>query len=111
MASYKVEVDRRLRKVIRNLPGNLRQRVLRILESLRQQPRPRESQAIDTSKAGISLGPRADLRRIRIEAWRVVYLVESGVRLVTILAIRKHPPYQYEDLRELVSSFVEEERS
>jgi mRNA-degrading endonuclease RelE of RelBE toxin-antitoxin system len=43
-----------------------------------------------------------ELRRIRIDRWRVVYVIESDLSLVTVLAVRKRPPYQYEDLEELL---------
>jgi len=102
MASYRVEVDRQLRKVIRKLPGNFRQRVIRTLEDLEDQPRPDNSLALDTSKAQIKLATNTEFRRIRIETWRVIYLLEEAERLVTVLAIRKRPPYQYEDLPELL---------
>ena len=43
-----------------------------------------------------------ELRRLRINRWRMVYVVEPALSLVTVLAIRKRPPYQYEDLEELL---------
>ena len=102
MASYEVEVDRALRKEIRNLPGQVRQRVIRALQDLRQKPRPPESRPLETVKADIKLASGTELRRIRIESWRIVYLVEDEARLVSVLAVRKRPPYQYEDLDELL---------
>ena len=102
MASYEVEVDRALRNEIRKLPGNVRQRVIRALQGLRQTPRPRESRPLDTVKADIELASGTELRRIRIESWRIVYLVEDKERLVSVLAVRKRPPYRYEDLGELL---------
>ncbi len=102
MASYRVEVTAQARKEIRQLPGNMRQRVLRALRSLQSEPRLGSSQALDTAKAGIALQPHTDLRRIRLDAWRVVYLVEDDAALVSVLAIRKRPPYQYDDLGELI---------
>lgn len=45
----------------------------------------------------------ADLRRIRLANWRIVYLVDDDLALVTVLAIRKRPPYQYEDLTDLIA--------
>jgi len=43
-----------------------------------------------------------ELRRLRIERWRVVYMDEEW-ELVTVLAVRKRPPYDYEDLEELLA--------
>jgi len=43
-----------------------------------------------------------ELHRIRIASWRIVYLIEEGWKLISVLAIRKRPPYQYNDLDELI---------
>ncbi len=102
MVSYQVEVSARARKEIRRLPGNMRQRVIRLLKALKQEPRPYNSRPLDTAKAGIELEPSIELYRIRIESWRVVYLVEEKWELVSVLAIRKRPPYQYNDLEKLI---------
>ena len=82
----------------------MRQRVLLLLRALEQEPRPPESQELDTTKDSISLQPGAELRRVRLAAWRVVYLLEEDPKLVSVLALRKRPPYQYDDLEELLKS-------
>ena len=104
MASYQVEVTDPVRKEIRRLPGHMRQRVLRALRALEHEPRPYNSRPLDAAKAGIELEPDVELRRIRIASWRVVYLVEEEWTLISVLAIRKRPPYQYNDLDELTDS-------
>lgn len=38
----------------------------------------------------------------RVDRWWVLYVIEPDLSLVTVLAIRKRPPYQYEDLGELL---------
>jgi len=102
MAFYQVEVTGQVRKEIRRLPGNVRQRVIRLLRSLEQVPRPHNSKLLDTAKAGIELDPGAELYRIRIASWRIVYLVEEEWKLISVLAVRRRPPYQYDDLDELM---------
>jgi mRNA interferase RelE/StbE len=104
MASYRVEVRDRVRKEIRLLPGNVRQQALHTLRALEQDPHPHTSRSLDAVKAGIALEAGAELRRIRLASWRIVYLVEEEWRLVSVLAIRKRPPYQYDDLDKLVQS-------
>lgn len=101
MASYRVEVASDARAELRRLPGNMRQRIFHELQALKREPRPPNSRPLDTAKAGLELGPGVELRRIRLATWRIVYLVEDGDNLVSVLAIRKRPPYQYEDLEEL----------
>ena len=98
MASYQVKVTNQVRKEIRRLPGNVRQRAIHTLRALEQEPRPHNSRPLDAAKAGIVLEPGAELCRIRIASWRIVYLVEEEWKLISVLAIRKRPPYQYNDL-------------
>lgn len=109
MVLYQVEVTSLVRKEIRELPGNIRQRILRLLKELREEPRPNSSQRLDTAKLGIELESSIGLYRIRIESWRVVYVVEEELRLLTVLAIRKRPPYQYDDLYQLIDELLETE--
>ena len=104
MASYQVEVARQAEKEIRQLPGNMRQRVIRALRQLERDPRPHNSRPLDAQKAGIAPEPGAELLRIRMASWRIIYLIDKELALVTVLAIRKRPPYQYDDLRELVQN-------
>jgi len=104
MASYQVEVTSQVRKEVRLLPGNMRQRVVRTFRALEQRPRPHDSKPLDTTRAGIELEPGVELRRIRIASWRILYLVEEEWKLISVLAVRKRPPYQYDDLDELMES-------
>jgi mRNA interferase RelE/StbE len=102
MASYEVEVTSQAREEIRRLPGHVRQRVIRTLQTLKHEPHPQGSRLLDTAKADIELEPGMELYRIRIASWRIVYLIEEEWKLISVLAIRKRPPYQYDDLDELM---------
>jgi mRNA interferase RelE/StbE len=102
MASYRVNVTSAARNEVRNLPGNMRQRVVRLLRELEQQPRPANSRPLDLSDLAVVLEPGAEARRIRVEGWRIIYVVDDDAALVTVLAIRRRPPYQYEDLQRLL---------
>jgi mRNA interferase RelE/StbE len=104
MASYRVEVTDPARQEVRSLPGNMRQRIIRLLRALQGEPRPAGSRTLDAARAGIPLEPETELRRIRIASWRVIYLVEDEKLLVTVLAIRQRPPYQYDDLGQLLKN-------
>jgi len=75
-----------------------------MLRALEQEPRPHNSQPLDTAEAGIELEPGVELCRIRIASWRIVYLVEEEWNLLSVLAVRKRPPYQYDDLDGLMRS-------
>jgi mRNA-degrading endonuclease RelE of RelBE toxin-antitoxin system len=104
MASYRVDVADRARREIRRLPGNMRQRVIRSLRLLQDEARPADSQILDTEKVGTNLAAASELRRLRLDDWRIVYLVEETSQRITILAVRRRPPYQYEDLTELLKN-------
>jgi len=106
MDSYQVEIAKWVRKEIRRLPGNIRQRVWHHIRALEQEPHPHHSEGLDPFKAGIELDPSIELRRLRVDSWRVVYLIEEEWRFITVLAVRKRPPYQYGDLTELIKRFL-----
>jgi len=97
--SYDLFLDPEVHAARRELPGNLRQRVRRAIDDLGRAPRPTESKLLDI--AGIDLPPTIELRRIRIDRWRIVYAVSDADQWVWLLAIRRRPPYNYEDLPEL----------
>lgn len=105
MASYQVEVTKRARKEIRHLPGHFRQRVIQTLRNLRQEPRPINSRLLDTGKVGIEIKANVELHRIRMDPWRIIYVIEEDLHLISVLAVRKRPPYQYEDLAKLIENF------
>jgi mRNA interferase RelE/StbE len=83
-----------------DLPGNMRQRVRRAIRDLPSNPRPPHSRALDLPD-DLRL-PGLEARRLRIEHWRVIYVIDQELDLMTILAVRRRPPYSYDDLRELL---------
>jgi mRNA interferase RelE/StbE len=85
----------------KRLPGHVRQRLRRAIESLADDPRGRQSSALDLSD--IHVQPGIELRRLRVEQWRVIYAVNNGEGWVWVLAIRRRPPYEYEDLEDLTN--------
>jgi mRNA interferase RelE/StbE len=106
MVLYRVEITSAARKEIRVLPGKIRQRTLTLLKALSEEPRPNNSKPMDLSKLNYELPSGMELYRIRLESWRIVYVMEEELQLLTILAVRKRPPYQYEDLRGLVEEAI-----
>lgn len=102
MASYQVHIRERARTEIRQLPGNFRQRTMRRLRELEQTPCPVDSTALDVTNTAINLPAYTELRRIRLDGWRIVYLLDNDLRLITVLTVRRRPPYQYDDLSLLI---------
>jgi mRNA interferase RelE/StbE len=104
MASYRVEITGQVRKELRHLPGNMRQRVFRTLQALQHEPRPHHSRLLDIGKVDLELALGMEAYRIRIASWRIVYVIEEEIELISVLAIRKRPPYQYDDLADLLKN-------
>lgn len=100
--SYQIDVSPDVQKVIPTLPGNIRQRIRRAISSLAQDPRPSRSKKLEFSLVD------GEPRRLRLEKWRILYvIIETDIKLVAILAVRKRPPYSYGDLSDLFAEFTE----
>ncbi len=82
---------------MRRLPGHMRHRVKRAVDSFASNPRPPKSVELDPAPA------ENEARRLRIEDWRIVYIVTEQDKMVDVLAVRKRPPYDYEDLEILIA--------
>ena len=80
----------------KRLPGNVRQRLRRAIVNLASEARPPNSRSLDVTD--LNVPPRVELRRIRMRNWRIVYAVNDAEGWVWVLAIRRRPPYDYQDL-------------
>ena len=100
MKRYTVYVVPDAWKEIRNLPGHMRQRVKRAVDALAEHPRPARSKKLDVP----DLEP--ELYRLRLDRWRIVYAIAEKDHLVDVLAVRKRPPYDYDDLENLVAELL-----
>ena len=88
----------------KRLPGHVRQRVRRILDDLGQHPYPAKSRILRLPDAvEDSTKVEWEVRRIRLEDWRIVYAINETWQEIAVLAIQKRPPYDYEDLDLLLS--------
>jgi mRNA interferase RelE/StbE len=95
--NYLLDVSPAAQAEIRRLPGHIRQRVRRAIQSLVDDPRPSRSKELNFTLSD------AEPRRLRIERWRIVYaVIETDYgRVVAVVAVRKRPPYDYRDLTDL----------
>lgn len=98
MSHYTVYITPEAWREIQDLPGHMRQRVRRAIGAMGDDPRPPQSQALATD------GPLPELRRLRLDRWRVVYAISVEAAIVDVLAVRKRPPYDYGDLATLLRS-------
>lgn len=88
-------------KEIARLPGHIRARIRRALAELPDAPRPGNSRALDVPDDIALSGVEA--RRLRIENWRILYTIDDEWDIITIIALRKRPPYNYDDLHDLLN--------
>ena len=95
---YQIWIEDEAKAEIRRLPGHMRQRIRQAVQDLRDEPRPHYSRKLRTPE-GITL----EVRRLRLDRWRVVYVVDEEWSEVGVLGIRKRPPYDYRDLPELLA--------
>jgi len=79
VADYAVVFARSARKELQNLDPQVARRILKQVEALVTDPRP---------SGVVKLEGAADLWRIRVGQWRVVYRVSDRERLVDVIAVR-----------------------
>jgi mRNA interferase RelE/StbE len=96
VTDYTVYVTPRAWTEIKDLPGNVRQRVRRAIDEFGDNPHPPRSKKLETPE----LEP--DLYRLRIDRWRIVYAIDEEKRTIDVLTVRKRPPYDYGDLAQLI---------
>jgi mRNA interferase RelE/StbE len=77
---YQLKITASAYKEIGQLPGNIRQRIRRLVNSLAENPYPKEAK---------ELSGLPGRYRIRLEQWRVIYRIEQDVLLVLLLHVRR----------------------
>lgn len=95
--SYHLWIKNEAKSEVRKLPGNMRQRIRRAIKDLADDPRPSYSRQMRSPE-----GIEQEVRRIRLDPWRVIYVVDEEFSEVGVLAVRKRPPYDYKDLLSLL---------
>lgn len=85
---------------IKELPGHMRQRVRRAIDALAANPRSAKSKQLDVPNL------KPELYRLRLDRWRIIYAATETDRFVDILAVRKRPPYDYDDLEDLITELL-----
>lgn len=103
MSQYEIYITPRAWRELKALPGHMRQRLRRDISNLATAPRPSSSKALAVPVQAEGEDPRPyELRRLRIDRWRVVYAVTEAEHIIDILTVQKRPPYDYGDLGELM---------
>lgn len=97
MTPYTVYVTPTALHEIKELPGHIRQRVKRAIDQLADNPYPLDGRELEV--------PDLELKayRLRLDRWRIVYVLSETERTVDVIAVRKRPPYDYGDLEKLLA--------
>ena len=72
----------------------------RAIGALATDPRPSDSKGLSVPDV------EAEVRRLRLDQWRIVYSITESERAIDVLAVRKRPPYDYGDLQNLIAQVV-----
>lgn len=88
---YRVKVTDDAAREITHLPGNVRQRVRRMIGALAEHPLPHGAR---------ELRGYAGYYRVRLDQWRVIYRVYEADQVVLVLRVRRKSgrPETYEAL-------------
>ncbi len=99
MSAYTVYITPDTFQKIKNFPANIRQRVRKTIRDFADNPRLSDSKMLEVPNF------EAELRRLRLDNWRIVYAITEADKIVDVLTVRKRPPYDYEDLETLLENF------
>ena len=103
-ARYKIWMRPVVHDTRKKLPGHIRQRVKRTIDRLAEKPRPPRSKELNLpDDVHLSIQAEWEIRRIRLDNWRIVYGINENWKEVAILTVQKRPPYSYENLEMLIS--------
>ena len=95
--SYTLLIQARAYPEIRRLPGHIRRQAQQAIEHLKTDPRPSNSRDLKQDITSY------EARRLRLGQWRILYVIDEIWKEIAVVAIRQRPPYQYEDLEQLLS--------
>lgn len=96
MRRYTVYVTPEAFREIKELPGNIRQRVRQAIRDLAENPHPPGSKILNVPNF------EQELYRLRLDNWRIVYAITEVDNAIDVFAVRKRPPYDYGDLEALL---------
>jgi mRNA-degrading endonuclease RelE of RelBE toxin-antitoxin system len=93
MKTYRIKFADGVLQTIDRLPGHLRQRVKRTIRALSAEPKPQE--------AVVMTGELIGYYRIKIDLYRIIYLVHEEIEIVEIVKVAKRGDKTYRGLRPL----------
>jgi len=100
VSRYTVYITPQALREIKDLPGHMRQRVKRAIDALAENPHAPDSKVLELPE---DIETEAELWRLRLDKWRIVYAVTEADNAIDVLAVRRRPPYDYGDLEALLA--------
>ena len=91
MSPLDLLIEPSIHEARRRLPGSVRRRIKLAIASLADAPRPPRTRTLDVS--GIDVPAGVELRRLRLDRWRLVYAVHDAEGWVWVLGLYRRPPY------------------
>jgi mRNA-degrading endonuclease RelE of RelBE toxin-antitoxin system len=79
MSRYQLFIETEVFEERANLPGNLRQRIKRVIENFESNPRQAGSEILDVS--GLDVPAHLELRRLRLDKYRIVYAINENEKV------------------------------
>ena len=101
LSQYKIWMHPDVHVARKKLPGKVRQRIKRAIDDLAHDPHPPNSIPLRLPKS-VALNDW-EVKRIRLDEWRIVYAVSEAWSELGILTVQKRPPYDYEDIADLIA--------
>lgn len=87
---YRLVIDDEARKALKRLPGHIRQRVARAIDSLKQNPRPVDAKPLEDELIGYW--------RLRIDNYRVIYTIDDEIIVVEVIRVDRRDNKTYTGL-------------
>lgn len=88
---YQLVIDSEARKVLKRLPGNIRQRIARAIDALKDNPRPLNAKALEDELVGYW--------RLRVDNYRVIYTINEEMIVVEVVRVDQRDAQTYTGLR------------
>ncbi|XGV95425.1 MAG: type II toxin-antitoxin system RelE/ParE family toxin [Leptolyngbya sp. BL-A-14] len=101
MSRYTIYITPETFQSIKNLPGSIRQRIKPAIQNFAEEPRPSQSKQLNLPDF------EQELWRLRLDSWRIIYVISQADKVIDVLAVRKRPPYDYGDLQTLLEQLEE----
>jgi mRNA interferase RelE/StbE len=87
---YQLVIDTEARRTLKRLPGHIRHRLARAIDSLRQNPRPADAKALGEELTGYW--------RLRIDNYRVIYTIDDEIIVVEVVRVDRRDAKTYTGL-------------